>query len=290
MFAVVGASGKTGGAVVQRLLAEKRTVRAIVHREASAAALREQGVEVFVADAADREALARAFDGADAIYAMNPPAYLEPDLIARAAIVHSAIIGAARSAGVGRVVALSSVGGQHAAGTGNIVTTHDFEAQLAPSGLAYTVLRAANFLDNWAWALAPAMSDGVLPSMLLPLDRRIPSVAARDVGDTAATLMLEDGPSGRMVELHGPEDYSPNDAAAALSSVLGRLVQAVAVPAQQWKDGFLQQGMPERSARAFVEMYAGFNSGLIAFEGTGETRRGTTSLHDTLAALAGSVV
>lgn len=288
MFAVVGASGKTGGAVVQRLVAEKKRVRAIVRSEASAAALREQGAEVFIADAADAEALARAFDAADAVYAMNPPAYQDTDLIARAAAVHAAIINAARRACVGRVVALSSVGGQHAAGTGNIVTTHDLELQLAASGLTYTLLRAANFLDNWAWTLAPAKADGVLPSMLLPLDRCIPSVAAYDVGNTAADLMLEGGPSGRLIELHGPQDYSPNDAAAALSSVLGRSVRAVAVPEEQWKEVFLQQGMPERSALAFVQMYEGFNSGLIAFEGMGEMRRGTTSLHDTITSISKS--
>ena len=283
MFAVVGAHGKTGSAVIRCLLDRGKQVRAIVRDRTRADALPDGAVETVVGDVADVETLARAFDGAEAVYALNPPAYMEADLFARARAVHAALIRAAEIAGVGRLVALSSVGAQHAAGTGNILTTHDFETQLAASRLATVILRAANFLDNWGWMLQPAYQNGVLPSMLHPLHRRIPSVAARDVGEAAARLMVDGGP--HIVELQGPDEYSPNDAAEALGMILGRPVQPIAVPEGDWIDVFQRQGMPARSARAFADMYRGFNSGLIAFEGVHEMRRGATGLKDALTAM-----
>ncbi len=277
MFVVVGATGNTGSAAIDALLQAGHPVRGIVRRAETAEALRARGAEAAVAAVDDAEALTVAFEGAEAVYLMNPPAYAEPDLFARAAQVHASLIAAAERAKVKRIVALSSVGGQHAAGTGNILTTYDLETRLASCSRPTTILRAANFMDNWGWGLKPAMEKGVLPSMFLPLDRKLPMQAARDVGAAAAALMTEGGPDRRLVELHGPEDVSPDDAAAALTAILGRPVAAVAVPEAEWASRFRAQSMPERSVAGFCEMFQGFNSGLIVFEGRHETRRGPTT-------------
>ena len=158
----------------------------------------------------------------------------------------------------------------------------DLETRLASCSRPTTILRAANFVDNWGWGLKPAIERGVLPSMFLPLERKLPMQAARDVGETAAALMTEGGPDRRLVELHGPEDVSPEDAAAALTRILGRSVEAVAVPEAEWASRFRAQSMPERSVAGFCEMFQGFNRGLIVFEGTHETRRGPTTLTEAL--------
>ena len=47
-------------------------------------------------------------------------------------------------------------------------------------------------------------------------------------------------------------------------------------------ENFRAQSMPERSVAGFCEMFQGFNSGLIVFEGTHETRRGPTTLTEAL--------
>ena len=283
MFVVVGANGKTGRAVLQALRKWGHEVRAVVRGESQADALRKLGVDAAVADLADVDDLTRLFQGAEAVYAFNPPAYKDDDPFVRAGLVHSALLRAAEAGRVGRIVALSSVGAQHAAGTGNILTTHDFETQLAQSSVPHTILRAANFIDNWAWVLPLVKKEGILPSMLLPVDRRIPCVAACDVGEAAARLMVEGGDGLRIVELHGPSDYSPRDAAETLGVILNRSVEAVGVREEEWIGIFRNQGMPAPSASAFAEMYRGFNSGLIAFDGNHETRTGPTSLDKALA-------
>ena len=282
MFVVVGATGNTGGAAIDALLRAGHPVRGVVRRAEQAEALRARGAEAAVAAVEDVDALAIAFEGAEAVYLMNPPAYSEPDLFARAVQVHASLITAAERAKVERIVALSSVGGQHAAGTGNILTTNDLETRLASCSRPTTILRAANFMDNWECGLKPAREKGVMPSMFLPLERKLPMQSARDVGAAAAALMTEAGPDRRIVELHGPEDVSPADAAMALTAILGRPVTAVAVPEAEWASRFRAQSLPERSVAGFCEMFQGFNSGLIVFEGKHETRRGPTTLLEAL--------
>ena len=288
MHVVIGASGQTGRAVMEGLLARGVPVRAVVRKPVQAQTWRDRGADTALADVTDGAALAAAFAGAETAYIMNPPAYGSPDLFAQARQVHSALISAAEQAGIGRIVALSSVGGQHAKGTGNILTTHNLERQLASCRLSVTVLRAANFMENWGSAIRPAREKGLLPSMFLPIDRRLPMQSASDVGTAAAHLMVEGGANRRMVELHGPQDYSPEDAAAALADLLGHPVAAVAVPREAWPDPFRAQGLPEWTVQGFCEMFDGFNTGHIAFEGTGETRRGTTTLQAALSRIVAS--
>ena len=289
MFVIVGATGKTGSAAMHALLAAGACARAVVRRPEQAAVWRERGAEVAVADVADANALAAAFSGAAAVYLMNPPEYGSADLFARAQKVHTALLAAATRARVSRIVALSSVGAQHTSGTGNILTTHDLEQRLAAYAGPVTILRAANFMENWGWVMEPVLAHGVLPSMFLPIERRLPMQSAVDVGAAAAALMQEGGPSRRLVELHGPQDYSPVDVAAALQVLLGRPVKAMAVPESEWPGVFRAQGFPERSVQGFCEMYQGFNRGLNAFEGSHETRRGPTRLEPVLASLLESI-
>ena len=285
MFVITGASGQTGTAAMLRLLELGQTVRAVVRREEQAASWRARGAAAVIADLAVATGMSAAFAGAAGAYIMNPPAYTAPDILAQARAVHGSLIRAAEQAGVGHIVGLSSVGAQHAEGTGNILTTHDLEVQLAQSRVSSTRLRAANFIDNWAWAIGETRTSGELPSMLLPTDRRIPMVAAADIGRIAADLLIEGAEAPDLVELRGPTDYSPDDAAAVLSELFDRPALAKPVAEDEWPNVFRGSGFSESAVDAFCDMYRGFNNGLVSFECSGITKRGTIDLRDTLAAL-----
>src|SRR5262249_61452391 len=103
---------------------------------------------------------------------------------------------AVASAKVGHVVLLSSIGAQHQDGTGPIQSLHDAEWQLAATGCALTIVRAAYFMENWVPVLG-ATADGLLPTFLPP-SLRIPMVASRDIGVCAAGALVGGG-SGRKV-------------------------------------------------------------------------------------------
>jgi len=283
MFAITGALGQTGSALCEALHAANQKIRLLVRRDdAEAAAWRSRGAEVVVVDLTNTALLAEALHGADGAYLLNPPAYMQSDLFAHAQIVHKSLIDAANLAKVPHIVALSSVGAHQPKGTGNILTTWDYEQQLRQLNARLTILRAANFMENWAWSLAPALEKGVLPSLFLPIEKAIPMVSVADIGDAVAECLMQPPANNQIIELHGPDDYSPVDAAHALSELLGKTVVAVEAPESIWPDVFRGKGFPPVTVQAFCDMFHGFNDETIVFEGNQPMVRGRTDLKTAL--------
>ena len=239
-------------------------------------------MEVAAADPADSSGLRAAFVGAQAVYVMLPNFPQAEDALAGSRMAAQAIADAVREARVPRVVALSSGGAHLDEGTGMIRTLYDFEKALRGSAASITFLRAADFMENWAPALPVARGEGVLPSGRMPLDRPAETVSTEDVGRTAATLMLDGVTGERIVNLFGPQDYSPLDAAAVLSRLLDRQVTAVPSSRDDTVAALLAMGSSSDYAEKVAQITDGLNAGRIFFEPVGETRRGDVTLERAL--------
>jgi uncharacterized protein YbjT (DUF2867 family) len=265
MFVIVGANGKTGGAVARALLAKGQPVRVVLHSDRSADRWRAAGAEVVLADVQDPASLIVAFRGAQAAYVLNPPEYGVDDLLVPARRVADAYRSALSATGV-RAVALSSIGAQHAEGIGNILSNHIVESALAPLGT--TFVRAGNFMTNWLPSLS-VLRPGVLSSFLAPLDQATPTVAVPDIATVVVRELLSTG--SRTVEVTGPADYSPNQVAAAFATAFGRPVDVEVIPRERWFEVLTTKfGFPEGAVGNWIQMWDGFNSGHIRFEGTPE--------------------
>ena len=281
MFVVFGATGQTGSAVADTLLEKELPVRVVLRSDKAADAWRAKGADVAFADVIDVGAMTKALDGAISVYAMNPPAYHAADMFAVAKDVGAAYVEAITQSGVQKVVLLSSVGSQHATGTGNILTTYFLENIFGTLTIPVTFLRAAGFMENWNGVAAVAAEKGILPSFYSPLDRKLPMVSVVDIGRTAAQVLTEDWTCKRIIELHGTADYSPNDVAAAFAVALKRDVQAVVLPESEWQATIVGLGASPEAANTWCEMLRGFNSGHIIFEESGsEIRKGQTTIGD----------
>ena len=284
MYVVFGATGQTGSTVADTLLEKKLSVRVVLRSDKTADTWRAKGADVAFADVNDADAMTDAMRDADAVYAMNPPAYNVADMFALAREIGKRYVTAVKNSGARKVVLLSSVGSQHAAGTGNILTTHILEKIFSDSEVPVAFLRAASFMENWSGVAKVAAVQGVLPSFYTPLDRQIPMVSAADIGRAAAEAMTEDWTGRRIIELHGAADYSPNDVAAAFAAALGRDVQAVAVPESEWQATLSRFGFSPEVVNNYSEMMRGFNSGHIVFEGGShvQTVKGQTTIEDAI--------
>src|SRR5262245_33801445 len=102
MFVIAGATGKTGRAAAEALLAEGKAVRVVARDGMKAARLHAQGAEVAVADLGDEAGLARALEGAVGAYLLLPDG--PPDADRRRTA--DAMAAAVRRAGVDHVVFL----------------------------------------------------------------------------------------------------------------------------------------------------------------------------------------
>jgi len=279
MFAVMGVTGKVGGAVARHLLAAGAPVRAIVRDRAKGESWAAAGCEIAIATLDDARSMTAAFAAVEGVFAMLPPQFdPAPGFRATRAMIatlHNALAAARPE----RLVVLSTVGAE--AAQPNLLNQLGLlEAALGDLPCRATFLRAAWFIDNAAGDLADAR-NGVIRSHLQPTDRAIAMVAAADVGRCAADLLLADeGPS--VVELEAAERVSPDRIAAAYAEALGHDVCAVAVPRDQWETEFRAAGMTNPLPR--MQMIDGFNQGWIDFaDGGANARKGTTTIDQAIA-------
>lgn len=283
MYVVAGATGNTGKIVAEELLAKGAKVRAWVRSKEKGAALAAKGAELAIVDLEDADSIAAGLQGADAAYLLLPPAMGVESFLATQAARAERLVAGAEKAGLKHVVLLSSIGAQHPDGTGVIRSLHDFEQRIEASGIPHTFVRAAYFHENWGGMLPVAAQDGVLPQMLGDAERAIPMVATKDIGRTAAKALL-DGPQG-VVELEGPERYSPADTAAVAGEILGKEVATVDVPFEAQEAQLQSFGLTADLAALFREMNEGIARGHVDFEGDALHVRGQEKLKATLSAL-----
>lgn len=286
MYAVAGVSGNTGSVVAEELLRRGKKVRVIVRNEEKGQPWKAKGAEVAVASVEDAEALGRALSGVDGAYLLNPPDLTTNDAIGRAQRIGDVFAQAIRTSGVKHVVLLSSIGAQHAGGTGPIRGVHEIEQRLLPLGINLTILRPTYFIENWGASLAPAAKDGVLPSFL-PAELQFPQIATRDIGHFAAEALLNPPNGTRILELAGPEDYSATDIANAVGGVLGKNVTVGVGPLDTVVAAYTSFGISENVASLFREMYEGLISGHVAWDQTGERKRGNTTPQEVLRPMLG---
>jgi uncharacterized protein YbjT (DUF2867 family) len=281
MYVVAGVTGHTGAATAEALLAKGQKVRALVRSADKGEPWKRRGCEVALADLADPAALGKALEGSNGAFLLSPPNMGATDYLAdRKAFLDKVFEGVKRGKPAS-VVFLSSIGAQHPAGTGPIVSLHRAEQALRGLAPSVTFVRAAYFVENAASVVPLAKAQGVLPHFGRT-DVKFPQVCARDIGQAAADALTSAGTGMRVVELAGKEDWSMDDVAAALGKLLGKPVKAVSAPVEAAEAGLRQAGVPPEMARLYAEMYAGIAKGLVAWEKPGSLVRGTTPLEEAL--------
>ncbi|HVI56890.1 MAG TPA: NmrA family NAD(P)-binding protein [Luteibacter sp.] len=280
MYAITGITGQVGTALARALFDAGKPFRAIVRDAAKAHAFARRGAETAVAEIDDTPALARAFGGAEAVFVLLPPVFDPapgyPESHRSIASIRDALLAARPD----RVVVLSTIGA-HAAEENLLSQLGRMESVLGRLPMPVTFLRAGWFFENAQWDVASARDTGVIDSYLYPLDRKLPMVATKDVGELAATLLGDVSTGVRVVELEGPRRTSPNDIAHAFAKALGRDVTARIVPREAWAPRFTAQGMSNPTPR--MRMLDGFNEGWIDFEGN--SVKGVTGVDEVIAGL-----
>jgi len=281
MFVVLGATGNTGSVVVETLLSKKQPVRVIVRSADKGAAWKAKGADVAVASLDDVSVLTKALEGAKGVYLLVPPNYGAEAWLADQRARMDRAAEAIQKSGVDHVVLLSSVGGHLHGGTGPIRAASYGEQALGCIAKRLTILRPCYFMDNWAPVIGAAKAQGVLPTFIAP-PAKIPMISTKDIGRIGAEQLMIGGYGKQIVEMAGPEEYSPDQAAAALSQILGKTVMAQHAPLSAVVPTFKSFGFSDEAARLFEEMYTAFSKGAIGYEHPDRLVRGTVTLDDAL--------
>jgi uncharacterized protein YbjT (DUF2867 family) len=280
MFAVAGVSGRTGAATAEALLKLGEKVRVLVRKPEQGEPWARRRCEVAVADFDDPPSVTAALKGLTGAYLLLPPWQGDDPLAAQSALLTKLVAGV-KPAGLKRILFLSAIGAQHPAGTGPIVSLHRAEKALQGLAPAVTFLRAAFFLENWAPWFLPALETSELP-FFGHTHLHFAQTCAADVGFAAAQALAENVSGVRAVELAGQKNWSAEDVAEVLSSLLGQHVKAVEKPLTAARAGLEQLGMSPALATLWAEAWDGLAHGRIAFAHPHQVKRGATTLFDAL--------
>jgi NAD(P)H dehydrogenase (quinone) len=273
MFTVMGITGNVGGAVAENLLAAGKTVRGVVRNPGKAKVWADRGVELVQSSYDDTACLAKAFAGAEGVFALIPPDFAPAPGLPDQKRTIAAISGALEQTKPGKAVFLSSIGSEQPSGLGLITSTHLLEQATHGLPIPLGYLRAGSFMENWLGALDHIRATGEMSFFYAPLERKFPLVATRDIGLAGAKVLQESWTGVRVVEVDGPDGGTDlHQTAAAFGRALRRQVKAVQLPEEAWQSVLEGIGMPADRTGLYVEMVKSFNSGWIHFDNPGTER------------------
>src|SRR3989440_11536265 len=185
MILVTGATGLNGSELVRRLSARGVHVRALVRSAARAEGLASLPmVEIVEGDMARPETLTGPLRGVERamLISSSDPAMLE---------VQSNFIEAARKADVKHVVKLSGIMPELDSPFRFACMHGEIEQRLEASGMAFTHLRAGEFMAAYVRQVPAIVAKG---AMFLPMDdASIPSIDVGDIADIAAHVLTSSG-------------------------------------------------------------------------------------------------
>ena len=261
VFFVAGITGNVGGATARHLLAAGHKVRTVCRNPEKAVEWSKQGIDVRQGDFNDSTVLAEAMKGVEAAYLMLPPTLVHSSDFPKKMI--ASFSEAVRLASPQRLVLLSSIGSEQTSGLGLITATHLLEQAFSNLTIPTAFIRAGSFIENYIHGMQWVALSGNLEVFMTPTERAIPMIATDDIGKEVALLLVKGWHGKKIVELGSP--ISPNDLARDMSAVLGKQIEAVAIPREKWASKMESFGLSPGTTKAYEEAMDGFNSGWIHF-------------------------
>jgi uncharacterized protein YbjT (DUF2867 family) len=276
MIVITTPSGQIGSQVLGNLLDSGEELRVIVRNASNLPTGIRSNLDIVEGSHGDAAVVDKAFAGADAVFWLVPP---DP----RAPSVEAAYVGftqpaaeAFRRHGVRRVVAVTALGRgtPWADRAGYVAGSLAMDDLIAGSGVALRALCNPSFMDNTIRQV-PSIRDLGLFFSPIDGDRKLPTVATRDIAAAAARLLLDASWTGfEEVPLLGPEDLSFNDMGQIMSEVLGKEVRYQQTTFDAYKDRFVSFGMSDAMAQGMTDMAWAKNEGLD--NGVQRTRENST--------------
>lgn len=237
-----------GTALVRKLSAKGVPLRALVRNAAKAAEIAAlPNVEIAIADMAKPETLPAALAGVDRamLNSSADPAMVE---------VQSNFIAAAAKAGVRHVVKLSGIMPELDSPFRFARMHGEIEKRLEASGMAFTHLRAGEFMPSYFRQVPMILAKGAL---FLPMEnQRIASIDIGDLAEIAALVLTNPGHEGKIYPLTGPEALTMTEVAERLSAATGKTIKYINVPPEDVRKAQLAAGVPPYIADALAELFA----------------------------------
>ena len=138
------------------------------------------------------------------------------------------------------------------------------EMVLEATGIPFTVLRPANFMQNYLSFGIPETIKSQNAFHTSLGDGKVSPVDTRDISAVAARVLVESGHDGKRYELTGGESFSDAKAAEVFSRLLGRKIRHVSITDEQERLAMQGAGIPSWLTNLVVELHRVERAGYLA--------------------------
>ena len=230
VVAVVGAGGKTGERVLNRLDSMGVKTRRLARSTETPF------------DWTDRSTWDEALRNVSSAYVSYYPDLAVP----RAASDIRAFVDVAKAQGVNHIVLLSGRGEEGAERAEDVVIN---------SGLEWNIVRASWFMQNFSESF---MLNGVQAGQLvLPIPQADePFIDVEDIAEIAVAALTRPDLKNRLFEVTGPEIISFEDCLNEISELTGRTIQLRTLPVEHYLAAALQDGLDQEIAWLLNELFS----------------------------------
>jgi uncharacterized protein YbjT (DUF2867 family) len=128
------------------------------------------------------------------------------------------------------------------------------EENLFQSGLTYTILQPASYMQNILAGWNSIITEGLYRIPYAP-QTQLGMVDLADVAEAAAVILTESGHEGAIYELAGPEVLSQQDVAEILSRQLDRPVRVEIIPQHEWEQQARRLGRDDYEIQTLLKMF-----------------------------------
>jgi len=272
---VTGSLGNIGKPLTEILVAQGHTVTVVSSDPKKQAVINELGATPAIGSISDIAFLTNTFKSADAVYAMIPLSFTEPDSGDYLRRMAQNYADAFKEAGTKRIVLLSGWAADLVQGENVEDIFDDLDASI-------TIIRPASFYTNFYQSMDLIKGKGFMGKFLTFRysglwalltgktgllmgnyggDDRIVFVSPKDIADAVAEELLLH-PEKTTIRYVGSEEMTCNEAAKIIGTAVGK-------PWLKWvllSDGEMLRGLkmakvPEKLAETLVEMQAVMHSG-----------------------------
>ena len=232
MIVITGATGNVGRPLTASLVSAGHLVTAVA-RGTSADLPHGPGIIPVATDltaSLAAQSLAVSMAGAEALFLLVPGS--------GAGVDAAALLEVARTAGVQRVVLLSSQAVGSRPGAVAYAPMAATEAAVTRSGLEWTILRAGGLATN-ALAWAPAVRTR--QTVFAPYgDVALPAIDPLDLAEVAAAALTGHGHLGQTYLLTGPEATTPRQRTQSIATAIRQQLAFMEVSPHDARDQMLQ--------------------------------------------------
>jgi uncharacterized protein YbjT (DUF2867 family) len=210
--------------------------------------------EIHRAAFSDAQAVGKALNGVRELVLIPK---IEPNLIAKQ---HN-LIEQAKHAGVEEVALVSMIGAQRDSCFRVLRWFGVIESELIASGMKYTILRTAPFMQSLLLFLE---KNAARRTIFAPFrDAVFPWVDARDVGAATARLAMEPASESRIHNITGPQQLGFPEIAESISSVLGKEFNYVDITTHEAWGHLESRGLSPLKTIALTEWWDALVNGFV---------------------------